>query len=109
LSTAKEPFAYWNPVAQQLRKLSETEITEGLASTSGWSLIEGEISKTFTFESYKDGIVFASVIGHLADQADHHPNILIGYRRVTVSVNTHDVGGISEKDFALAEKIDALA
>jgi len=95
-------------MATELRKLTDAEIQERLASNAGWSLENGEISKTFPFKAYKDGLVFASVVGHLADQADHHPNILIGYGKVTVSVNTHDVGGISDKDFALATRIDSL-
>lgn len=95
-------------MATDLRKLTDAEIGERLDASSGWNLIEGEIAKTFTFSTYKDGLVFAAVVGHLADQADHHPNIQIGYRKVTISVNTHDVGGISEKDFDLAHKINAL-
>lgn len=95
-------------MATDIVKLSPEEIQEGLKAVEGWSLVGEEIARTFTFKTYKDGLVFSSAIGHLADLADHHPTIEIGYQKVTVRLNTHDVSGISTKDFALAHQINSL-
>lgn len=95
-------------MATNLVRLSTEEIQEGLKTLEHWSLVGDEIARTFTFATYKDGLVFASVVGHLADIADHHPTMVIGYQKVTVSLNTHDVSGISSKDFDLARRINSL-
>ena len=89
-------------------KLSDSEVSERLEGLNGWSAEGGRISKTFAFSTYKDGVVFASAVAFAADKLNHHPDILIGYAKVTVSVNTHDVGGLSPYDFELARRIDAL-
>lgn len=96
-------------MATNLVRLSSEEIQEGLKTLEQWNLVGDEIARTFTFATYKDGLVFASVVGHLADRADHHPTIVIGYQKVTVSLNTHDVSGISVKDFDLAQQINDLS
>lgn len=90
------------------RALSESEIQSELATVSGWTLTDGQITREFTFDSYAHGLLFASAVGLRADQADHHPDLFVGYRRVRVSLNTHDVNGISPLDFALARQANAL-
>lgn len=90
------------------RKLNEVEIAERLTANPGWAVLEGKVTKTFEFKSYASGVVFASAIGNVADQMDHHPDLTIGYQKVTVAVNTHDVQGISELDFELARRADLL-
>jgi len=89
-------------------KLSDSEVADRLRALDGWSLQDGQIAKTFAFKTYKDGVVFASAAGFIADKLNHHPDILIGYAKVTISVNTHDVGGLSPYDFELARRIEAL-
>jgi len=88
----------------EYRKLTDEELQAGLLP--GWSVVGGQITKTFAFEAYKDGIVFAAVVGHLADRMDHHPDITIGYRKVTVAVDTHAVQGLSPYDLELARRIE---
>lgn len=90
------------------RKLEESEAKSALDSVSGWSIKDEKLTKDFKFETYKDGVVFASAVGFVADKLNHHPDILVGYAKVNVSVNTHDVGGLSPYDFELAKRIDAL-
>lgn len=90
------------------RKLDESEIKEALASVPDWSIEDGKLTKQFKFETYKDGVVFASAVGFVADKLNHHPDIALGYAKVGISVNTHDVGGISPYDFELARRIDSL-
>ena len=89
-------------------KLDDTAIAEELVVYPGWALENGQLTKTYEFKTYKDGVVFASAVGFVADKLNHHPDILISYGRVRVSVNTHDVGGISPYDFELARRIENL-
>ena len=90
------------------RKLEPTEIETGLKRLVGWAFDNGQIKKEFTFDTYKSGLVFAVAVGHLADRMDHHPDLFIGYQKVKIALNTHDVGGISAFDFALAGQIESL-
>lgn len=90
------------------RKLDESEAKTALASTPGWTIEDEKLTKNFKFEAYKDGVVFASAVGFVADKLNHHPDILVGYAKVNIAVNTHDVGGLSPYDFELAKRIDAL-
>jgi 4a-hydroxytetrahydrobiopterin dehydratase len=89
-------------------KLDDAQVSSALGSVDGWSVQDGKLTKTFAFKTYKDGVVFASAVGFIADKLNHHPDVLTSYAKVTVSVNTHDVGGISPYDFELAKRIDAL-
>ncbi len=88
--------------------LSEQALGAALGDLPGWASIGGVISKEFAFPTYKDGIVFAASVGFLADVADHHPELLIGYRKVVVRLSTHEPKGITNLDLALAAKIEAL-
>lgn len=89
-------------------KLGEDEVAERLKGLVGWSIEDDQLTKTYEFKTYKDGVVFASAIGFVADKLNHHPDLTIGYGKVTVAVNTHDVGGLSPYDFELAQRIDSL-
>lgn len=89
-------------------KLADNDIATRLQSLEGWTVEDGKLTKTFSFKTYKDGIVFGSAVGFVADKLNHHPDLTIGYAKVTVSVNTHDVGGLSPYDFELARRIDSL-
>ena len=73
-----------------------------------WNEINSTITKTFEFNSYLDGIDFVNEIANLAEQENHHPDIEIGYCKVTISLTTHDAGGLTDKDYKLAKLIDDL-
>ena len=90
------------------RKLSEEEVASSLQGLEGWSVENGQIAKSYGFKTYKDGAVFATAVAYLADKLNHHPDITIGYAKVRIAVNTHDVGGLSPYDFELARRIEAL-
>ncbi|MCE9557696.1 MAG: 4a-hydroxytetrahydrobiopterin dehydratase [Armatimonadetes bacterium] len=90
-------------------KLSETELTSALVGLPGWLYADGQIIKTYTFDSYAHGMMFAVAVGHFADQMDHHPDLLVTYQKVRVSLSTHDADGITEFDLSLAKKADLLA
>lgn len=96
-------------MAPSRTRLDDAEIADLLRSLEpGWAVEEGKLTKTFTFPSYASGVVFAAAVGHLADRLDHHPDLTIGYQRVTLAVNTHDAGGITEFDFELARRVDGI-
>ena len=73
-----------------------------------WNEINKTITKTFEFNSYLDGIDFVNEVANLAEQENHHPDIEIGYCKVTISLTTHDAGGLTDKDYKLAKLIDDL-
>ena len=73
-----------------------------------WNEINSTITKTFEFNSYLDGIDFVNEVANLAEQENHQPDIEIGYCKVTISLTTHDAGGLTDKDYKLAKLIDDL-
>ena len=90
-------------------KLSASEINAGLSELPGWSKAGEALSKQFTFKGFPDAIAFATRLAFDAEAADHHPDLQISYRRVTVSWSTHDQGGITEKDLAGAKQTETIA
>ena len=89
--------------------LNEAEIIERLSQLNQWERDGSKIVKTFSFDSYLAGVAFASTVGVIAEGLDHHPDMSIGWRKVTVSFTTHDAGNaLSEKDFVAAKAIDAV-
>ncbi len=90
------------------RKLDDAEAAARLSEVPGWAISDGKLRREFAFDTYKDGAVFALAVAHVADRLNHHPDLEIGYGKVRITVNTHDVGGISPYDFELARRIDAL-
>jgi 4a-hydroxytetrahydrobiopterin dehydratase len=89
--------------------LSDLEVRQKLASLSGWTLGDRAISRKFTFPSFPDAIAFTTRLAFDAEASDHHPDILINYKRVTLTYSTHSEGGLTEKDFAGAAQADAVA
>lgn len=89
--------------------LSPDERAARLARLPGWEVVDGLLRREYGFESYMDGVAFARRVAELAEAADHHPDILIGYRRVTLTLVSHDAGGLTGRDFDLAARIDAGA
>lgn len=90
-------------------KLAEAEIEKKLAGFSEWSLIGDSLQRTFNFESFVDAIAFVGKVAKLAEKHQHHPDILIRYSKVTLTLSTHDEGGLTELDFEMARHLDKLA
>ena len=89
--------------------LSQTEIQGKLRAVPGWELIKNKaIQKKFTFANFKDALTFVNKVGELAEQSNHHPDITINYNKVSLSVTTHDAGGLTTKDFDLAGHIEKI-
>lgn len=89
-----------------IEKLNTESIRGWLATHRGWKRQANKLTKDFSFPSFRDSIVFVNRIASVADQLNHHPDIDVRYSTVTVSVTTHDAGGITSKDLELAEQID---
>lgn len=92
-----------------MAKLNEAAIKKGLKAAKGWTLEGAAIRRQFTRASFPDAIAFVTRLAFDAEAADHHPDILINYKRVTLTYSTHSEGGLTQKDFDGARKADALA
>ena len=90
-------------------KLSLVEAERRIKSLDGWTLEGDAIKKRYTFETFPDAIAFVDRLALEAERVDHHPDILINYKRVTLTYSTHDEGGLTDKDFAGAAAADRLA
>jgi len=88
--------------------LTDAEIEAGLEELDGWERNGNEIVKVHKNRSFVDSVGFVAKVAILAEKADHHPDILIQYRNVTLTLSTHSKGGLTEKDLNLAREIDAL-
>jgi 4a-hydroxytetrahydrobiopterin dehydratase len=93
-----------------MKPFTESEIAGKLSAHPGWALNEeGRLTRKYTFENFTQAMLFANAVGHLAERADHHPDLNIhNYKHVTISLMSHDAGGITGRDFDLIGKIDAL-
>jgi 4a-hydroxytetrahydrobiopterin dehydratase len=90
-------------------KLSTSEIDTRLSSAPGWSRQGDAITRQFTFKGFPDAIAFVTRLAFDAEAADHHPDLQVSYKRVTVAWTSHDQGGITESDFAGAKQADEIA
>jgi 4a-hydroxytetrahydrobiopterin dehydratase len=88
--------------------LSEKEITVQLAKLPLWSRAGKEILRTIECDDFVRAMGLVNSIALLAERADHHPDIDIRWNKVLLTLSTHSAGGLTEKDFALAEAIDKL-
>ncbi len=95
------------PMRAMRSKLSDVEIHRALGALGGWSRRGNALVKTFTFPRFADGIAFVNRVARIADEMDHHPDIDIRYTKVTMTLSTHDAGGVTSTDFKLAERIEA--
>jgi 4a-hydroxytetrahydrobiopterin dehydratase len=88
--------------------MSGDEVKRALADLPGWEVKEDALTRTYTHPSFAEAIVFVNAVAHLAELANHHPDVDIRYSTIRVATTTHDQGGITEKDVALARSIDEL-
>ena len=80
-----------------------------MSTPEGWSETGGALERTFELPSFAEAIAFVNRIAELADAENHHPDIQISYRKVTLRWTTHSAAGITDRDYALAERSDGLA
>ncbi len=90
-------------------KLSHADVDARMKGLSGWTLRGDEIVKQYTFKDFPEAVAFVNRLAPEAEAADHHPDILINYKRVTLTYSTHSEGGLTDKDFAGAAMADRFA
>ena len=90
--------------------LTQSEISELHKEIPAWTVLEDlkMISREFKFKNFAEAIIFAAKIAQLAEEENHHPDLHVSWGKVKVELSTHSVGGLSEKDFILAARIDTL-
>lgn len=87
--------------------LSDIAIQRELGNLTGWSRRGDVLTRTYQFRNFLDSISFVNRVAELAEKANHHPDIDIRYSKVTLSLSSHDAGGITQKDIDLAKAVDA--
>lgn len=85
--------------------MNQTQIDRELQKLPGWKIEQEQLQRTFNFPNFVVAIDFVNRLVEPAEAAGHHPDLAISYNQVTVSLTTHDVGGLTTKDFALARVI----
>ncbi|MEM7228211.1 MAG: 4a-hydroxytetrahydrobiopterin dehydratase [Planctomycetota bacterium] len=89
-------------------KLSQDAIDERLAQLPDWSQVGDSLQRTFGFDDFVQSRDFFVRVAGIAEERQHHPDCLIRYNKVTITMSTHDAGGITPKDFELASLIDQI-
>ena len=89
-----------------MARLGEKDLARELETLPGWTVVDGMIRKTFAHATFPEAIVFVNAVAQLAEVANHHPDIDIRYSNITLSLVTHDAGGITGKDVALARQVE---
>lgn len=89
-------------------KVKTSALSALLGTVPGWRGKDRRrsITRTYTFPNFRSSLAFVAFVGELAEAQDHHPDIDIRYSKVTLTLSTHEAGGLSEKDFTLAKLID---
>jgi 4a-hydroxytetrahydrobiopterin dehydratase len=89
--------------------LTNDELLKNLSGFSDWNREENQIVKLFQFKDFAEALSFVNKVGAEAEKMDHHPDIFIhSWNKVKITISTHSEGGITKKDFQLAEKIEEL-
>ena len=88
--------------------LEDNELATALKKCPEWEYEKKYIFRVFEFEEFMDGIDFVSTVAEIAEEAQHHPDISIKHTKITLKVTTHDVGGVTDLDIQLAQRIDNL-
>ena len=93
-------------MATKERTYNEGEIAEKLATLPGWYLEDGWIRRVYKTDGWPTTLMLVNTIGYIAEAAYHHPDLSVTWGRVGVKLKTHSAGGITDKDFALAQRIE---
>ncbi len=88
--------------------LTEDEIAARLAGLPGWTREDSSITRSVTRDDFRGAMLFTGAVAYLAEEAGHHPDIVIQWNKVTLTLSTHSAGGLTAADFGLAGRISAL-
>lgn len=97
-----------SPATEKSPRLSQSEISRYLTEVAGWSQKGVTIQKSYVFKDFKNAISFVNQVAEVAEKEDHHPDIEIYYNKIILTLWTHVVKGLTENDFILAAKIEAI-
>ena len=89
--------------------LSEAEVQQALRQLAGWKRNGNAIDRSFQFDNFVKAMEFVNQIAEAAEAVNHHPDILISYNKVTLSLVSHDSGGVTQRDIKMATRINELA
>lgn len=90
-------------------RLNDTEIASALAQTPHWTVTNGKLHREFQFKDFSEAFGFMTRAAMVAEQMNHHPEWRNVWNKVVVDLNTHDAGGITQRDFELAARMNQLA
>src|SRR5690606_17464930 len=93
---------------RRMDKLSQEQISAQLAEFAEWSQSGEALQRTFRFDNFRHAMEFVGRVADLAERLQHHPDIMIRYNKVTLTLSTHEAGGITSRDFAFVEAIDQM-
>jgi 4a-hydroxytetrahydrobiopterin dehydratase len=96
-------------ILTNMAKITSDEAGRRVQKLPGWQLDGDAIKRQFTFGGFPEAVAFVVQLGFTAEAADHHPDLLVNYKRVTVTYTTHSAGGLTEKDFDGAAAATAIA
>ncbi len=91
-----------------MAKLSEPEILAKMPDAKGWERHGDMLVRSWQFPSFRRALEFVNLVAGLAEKSDHHPDIILSYRKVRLELSTHSDGGLTDRDFSFAAEINAL-
>ena len=92
-----------------MERLSEGEIAAKLKEVAGWKRVGDSIERTWRFETFLEAVAFMNRVFAIAEEANHHPDLLNSWTKVRVRFTTHDADGLTNRDFRMAAKVDRIA
>ena len=94
-----------------IEKITRAELNAALVGLAGWQRLSGRdaIARSFKFKNFRQAFAFMTEVALIAEKADHHPEWTNVYNRLDIVLTTHDAGGVSERDIALAEEIEKIS
>lgn len=92
-----------------ITKLNSAQISQQRKSVPDWALEEQSLQRTFKFKNFVEAVAFVNRLVEPAEKLGHHPDLIVSYGKVVVTLTTHDAGGLTLNDFMLAQQIDRLA
>jgi 4a-hydroxytetrahydrobiopterin dehydratase len=91
-----------------MSKLTEAEIIDKLPGAKGWERHGDMLVRTWQFPSFRRSMEFVNQAAALFEKTDHYPDVVVSYRNVRIEMSTHDVGGLTDQDFALISEVNAI-
>jgi 4a-hydroxytetrahydrobiopterin dehydratase len=91
-----------------MSKLNEAEIADRLPLAKGWDRHGDMLVRTWQFPSFRRALEFVQQVGAIIDRSEHYPDLIVSYRSVRIEISTHDVGGLTERDFQLASALNEV-